>query len=333
MFFMALKKIRLYAYQVTHFKQEISEVKQIFSKKNIEQNIKSISESPYILVTDELEEAPSNFVYGRFIKLREFALPLIINTKTADERDIDLLPRESVEEVSHFVWNLSDCILFGEYNHYGTRYFTYKLEPYLNTIFSQKEIDVSPVKDIETEEENSVNGAETVAVNNNDINIVPARDLHTRDRWDKQKDFVRCFRLKMAQEGLKKLAKDYDMSAADQLNWVDLFNFYNETIVEVIVRPRPIKNPKSYLDKMKKIISHILKDNNVEELDVRKLKVETADSVYDLIKDSLLEYNIDFEMQGKTISESYRPKLYSEMKNKYLNHITDIKEALRPCPP
>jgi len=332
---MASKEIRLHAYQIARIKRPISEIKRQFTLKGdeqeiaerIKQNIKPISESHYVIVLDELNEAPSNFVCGRFIKLRESVLPLIINTRTAIERSIKLEGNESVEEVSHFVWNVSDCVLFGEYNHYGARYFTYRLEEYLNTAFGSTGIDVSTVQYIETEKDAQREHSRA------DIDVSkPAPDVNTKERFEIQKSSAKRFRIKLTQFGLNKLIKDYNLSAADQLNWPDLFDLSNECTVELIFRPRRTKNARLNLDKIKKLIGLLIKDDDVEAHEVTKLDVKTADSFYNLIGDNLLEYDTKVNLENGTIPESYRPILYADMKSIYLGHIKEIKNALRPCP-
>jgi hypothetical protein len=344
---MVSKKIRLHAYQIAQFPYAVSQLKEQFALKGtrqqiadrIKQNSQQISESAYIMVLEGRTEAPSDFVCGRFVKFRETNLPLIIDKTTALERIIELGENDSVEEVSHFIWNLKHGILFGQYNFYGVRYFTYRLEEYLNNIFSKTEIDVSAVPNVgieeNTEEDKKDAGddpeedSQTEKEVKKEINVSePAKDRNTKQRFDAMKGYAISFDIKLAEYGLKKLAKDLNLSPDDQLAYADILGFSDDCTVELIFRPGRKKDSKLANEKIKNLAKRIMKENEVKDLGTTKLKVETKDAVYDLINDSLLEFTVTAELEEGTIYAPQRPKLYDEMKAKYLEHIKEIKEAL-----
>lgn len=136
------KTITVYPHRILSQKDlDLYSFSNVFSKQNIDKNIKQYGEDYLLIVTDESTD--NNLFFGRFLKLKTDK-PDILNIQDKTEHELDLEPNEEIKYDSHFILDLKNRLLFAEYNHSGIRHFPRPLEEYFNAIFSEK-FEVQPI--------------------------------------------------------------------------------------------------------------------------------------------------------------------------------------------
>jgi hypothetical protein len=145
---MPLRKIRVFLYKATISQADSNprNLKNKFSKSRISGNIIPYGDDSLLLIIENIQ---NNLIFGRFLKLRNDA-PGVINKRRYSERDIILGTDESIKEDSHFLWNLQDKLIFGEYNYHAIRHFSLPLMHYLGELLNSENIDIRPVQDPKT---------------------------------------------------------------------------------------------------------------------------------------------------------------------------------------
>ena len=292
---MAILKIKIHPYEVnlTGTECNVQNIKEIFKDTNVTKNILAIDDTTTyaFIVEDKYRVADNEFVYGRYTKLRDWA-PKIFNRATAKERDIELELNEAIEEVSHFVWNINDGLLFGEYNHTAARYFA-SLTTYFNKKFDRT-----------------------------DTTVLPIRSKDTKGRFLRQRAPIRKLRVRVAQTN--QLAQEEEYALSPLLNFLD---FANETSFEIIIRKARGKGePPLHLPKVIEFAESLFKKKD----NLQVLEVETIENAkYDLIHDNLLEYPIKLDLDTRDLALFNRSMLYEEIRKEYNYQAPQIKEMLR----
>lgn len=268
---MTRKTVRLFPYtcELSGTENSVDNIKNLFSRENaIEgRNIKKYYDDAYLVMI--IEDAENNFLFGRFLKLRD-AVPSVFNRSKGTERTIDILSEENIKEQSHFIWNVNDKIIFAEYNYQAIRHFTSPLKFYFDKMF-----DV------------------------NDNIITPIIDKDTFEKL-KTESIIKSLKLKVTKDNVNKLEEKFGIKLR---TLVDLARD-NRTIFEIIVKKSRVR--ESSLEKNKVIeISENLKQTPA---DLETLQVQTKDTVYDLINNNLLYYftNLEYSRSILDANEFYR---------------------------
>ena len=136
------REVNAYVYQMKlNLPEEHKDLNAIFNInliKNLVDNAITLGEgedaAQYLLIVDKKD---GNFLCGRFVRLSDLA-PRKLNWNTKREREVALRKGENLENISHFIWNVKDRVMFGEYNYHAIRIFTSKLTEYLNELFRRR---------------------------------------------------------------------------------------------------------------------------------------------------------------------------------------------------
>ena len=222
------------------------------ARDKVEENIVQYG-SNYILLLFEIQK--NGFLQGRFLKLRMDA-PRILNrqstTNDAEERDIDLLDGEYIEEMSHFIISISDKRLLGEYNQAAVRHFVTPLDFYLREVL---DLSSDQVK----------------------VKAIQIGDVLERIKAEEKLYSVRA---KIAKPKLTYFEDKTGLDPARVLRKYRRSEFDIE--ISVTHLPRKILDKEEAFENIKELY------DNKEELDA--LKVETKDAAYDLINGSLMHF-------------------------------------------
>jgi len=235
-----------------------------FSKDNVEDNLIEYSRDAFLLLV--VDDISNNFIFGRFLKLRN-DVPLVINRKDGEERRIDLLDEENIIEQSHFIMNVQDNFLFAEYNFNAIRHFVKPFSYYLNKLFEVK---------------------------GNEIN--PLTDTNTFKKLQGEEE-LNSFRLSVAQENISFLEEKFNLNLFKSL--VDVAKD-NQTSFEIIIKKS--RKKKATLDKEKILkISQELTENKAP---LQRLSIESDDISYDLINNNLINYKVYVKMEGRGLNSN-----------------------------
>ena len=253
---MALKEVKVYVYQIKldlPSKYKLREIFSINKLDSITDNVVRLGEDlkPHLLVVDESNE---DFLHGRFMRLRR-STPRRLNCETKLEQALTLGESENLEEISHFVWNEKDQIMFGEYNFFAIRIWSPKLTAYLNTLFRTRfkeeiyaEVPVKLHKD-------------TLELLNKDENEITKVDF------------------RVVQEDIRKISK---------LQRWDIFKVLRRT--KKGVRHHLRMSISSYWNKgvidKGEVINFAKQVAGASDSNIKGLKVTAGENVYDLLKGS-----------------------------------------------
>ncbi|MDD1777477.1 MAG: hypothetical protein LUQ65_04855 [Candidatus Helarchaeota archaeon] len=265
-------------------KNDVNTLKHIFAIKNVKANIVTFSDDyPLLLIIDQSE---NDFVFGRFIRLRKTSPP-ILDLDTATEREIELKISENLAEMSHFVWNVKDKVMFAEYNFHAIRNFGGPLTNYLNHKFNTTKNKVTPMEDFDT---------------------------YAKFKRDGKP--IKTFRLGITQDKLKAFEKRCNISPL-----ITLLKFSADKagIYEIIVRKDRSKDVQFNKGQVIEAVEH-LKSGDI----ISSLKVESQDAIYDLLNNNLLHFFVKLETEGKMISD--RTQFYDMVKGLYVDNIDSVKE-------
>ncbi len=284
---MVLKNIRVfvYSFNVPNNYYQPSILKNIFSTANITSNIESYGDDALLLIIDEEADG---FLYGRFLVLRK-DIPSILNKQTTEEREITLSSDENIKEESHFLINLQDKFLFGEYNYHSIRHFSHPLIYYLKKRISGSPIDIKPSPN-----------PETLA-------------LLKRDRE------LKSFEFSINQERLS----HQEQTGIPLLGSLIGLSSNNENSIKIIVSRGRKKENKLDSDT---IIEKLENLKNTRGEDLYSLKVETEKSKYDLLNGNLISFELGVNQINKRTN---KVDFYRKIKPLYNQEISSIKELLR----
>jgi len=257
------KRVKIYPYfcEMPDNRIKINNFPKIFKITNASKNVLPHSfDTHLVLVIDETHDG---FMFGRFFKLRGDA-PMIFNKRRGNEREIPLLPDDEIKEESLFVWNMSDGVIFAEYNFNAIRTFGGPLSSYLNSKFGVRGCTVTPI--------------------------------FNADAFDslKKEDEIFSMCIKFAQEKTRILEKRF--------GWPSLKVFSeitkgNRTYLKVTIAGRRgnVLNKNEVID--------FAKDWIEKEAPVDSIRVEASEAVYDLIGDTVLSYPLLVRKHGRKLDK------------------------------
>jgi hypothetical protein len=269
---------------------KIDNFPRIFRITEGEKNVKPYPPPPDVPITNlvlVIDNAHSGFMFGRFFKLRN-DVPMIYNKKRGEERPIELFKNENIKEESHLVWNIADKILLAEYNFSAIRMFSYPLSSYLEQKFGIEGCIISPI-----------------------VNINAFTNLKGEEK-------ILSLRIRFGQENIKTLEQKFNLPAMNVLSEMDQDN---QTSYEVAV----IKSRKrgSTLNREKAI--GLFENLLDKKAPISSIKVETQETVYDLLKDNLLSYSFPVNKDERKVDTN---DFYNKALRLYNNRIDEIKANL-----
>ncbi len=254
------KKVRMFPYSLqipeSYLKPDFLLEKYSKSIEKIRENTVAYGESHLLLF---LEGNVNGFLQGRFLKLRSDA-PKILKELTAEEKKIELDEGDWIEEISHFILNINDKIILGEYNQSSVRHFATPLDFYLRS---------------------------TMALSGNDFEIKVIAIDKVLEKVKAAEKFY-SVRVKIAKPNIRHLEDKVKVNARGVLSLYRKSDFDLE--ISVIHKRRKILNKEESL----KFILDIYEDKG--ELDL--LKIETKDAAYDLINGTLMHFKDDIVKDG-----------------------------------
>jgi hypothetical protein len=276
-----------YTYKLVGIEDNPRAINEKFSQDNVQENIVEYTHDAFLLVV--VDDISNNFVFGRFLKLKNDA-PIAINRRDGSQRVVDILDEENIIEQSHFVMNTADKILFGEYNFQGIRHFAKPWPYYFNKLFDLQ--------------------------NQNEITPMPDVDTFDKLRGEEQ---MNRFTLRVAQQNLPFLEEKFGLSVSSGL--MELASD-NETSFEIVVRKSRKRESNLNKDKVVQLADQLKQENAPLEA----LKVETDDIVYDLINKNLISFKVSVKQAGRTVdSEDF----YFKTRNLYERQAEGLKAMLR----
>ncbi len=146
-----MRDIAVYIYQVLRLPEQWNNITGLFNRFNLEsdiqQNIVNYGDDSLLLIIDSNSNGLLNC---RLLKLRRSLIPNILNSRTKLERDILLRDNDFIKEESHFIWNVIDALIFGQYNYNAIRHFSLPLMHYLSTVLDDDDVDIRPARDEDT---------------------------------------------------------------------------------------------------------------------------------------------------------------------------------------
>lgn len=113
-----LKPVKFYAYHILANGQINDWNSFIFKNIYMIATGKEEDDHSFAMLIDKVN---GDLVYGRFVKLAK-DLPDIADMKQKEE-NVELDPDKVIEYASHFIWDVKEEFLLGEYNNYCIRYF------------------------------------------------------------------------------------------------------------------------------------------------------------------------------------------------------------------
>lgn len=255
------KVINIYPYKILS-KRDLNtySFNSIFSKENIEKNIKQYGEDYLLIITDKLDK---NLFFGRFLKLKTDK-PDILNTKNKTEHELNLGPNEEIKYDSHFILDLKNSLIFAEYNQSGVRHFPRPLEEYFKLIFSE-EFEVQPIPTKNTLE------------------------LVNKD------DKIKSITIKLAKTSLSFKENEIGIPI---LRSIEHFS-EGDLEIEVIISKKGRKGKIKPDELVKAIKKHLQKSENDKEDSLDILKVYSAEAVYDVLNDIFRSWRITIEYENK----------------------------------
>ncbi len=275
-----------YTYEFDGLQNNVKEIMEKFSIDNVSKNIREYTQDTFLVLVADDES--NDFIFGRFLKLKNDT-PIILNRQDGSQKRIELLDDENIAEQSHFILNIKDKIIFGEYNFEAVRHFSKPMVYYLNKIFDVKDNKVIPIPDVDTF--SKLQGEE-------EINL---------------------FRLRVSQQNMNFLEQKFSLPSWKVL--MDLASD-NETSFEIIVKKS--RKRDSFLNKDKTIeFSNNLKKENTP---LEVLKIETEDIVYDLINNNLVSFRVNVKNDGRKIDTE---NFYFQIRKLYDKHIEKLKSSLK----
>lgn len=143
-----MKNIKIFPYQFSFSNDfpEIDKFKEQFLKDNMENNYEDYGDCQLLLI---IENKDNPIIYGRLLKLRSDA-PSILNKMSKKEKEIELNEGDLIKEESHFLLDIKNNLLIGEYNYNCVRHFSTPLKYYLKRKLGIKKVYMQPIPNPET---------------------------------------------------------------------------------------------------------------------------------------------------------------------------------------
>jgi hypothetical protein len=259
-------------------------LKEIFKHTNLNDNIIAfVEDNPLLLIIDKAE---NDFIFGRFMLLTKDALDKL-NTKERKFIPIDIAIDEFVVHTSHFIWNVKDNIIFGEFNFHGIRHFINPFKNYLDKKFSCNTTIMEMIE-----------------------------DLDTLSRFKKDKNGYTKFTVRTAQKNLSKIESDQKSFLNSMFK---ISPEENANITITIGRDR--RNAFFNSDEVIKFAENLKKKEPL-----RRLEVETANAVYDLLNNNMFRYKLSVEKTSK--NRINKDDFYNQLKGLYADKIGEIKSMI-----
>jgi hypothetical protein len=294
---MASKKVKVYPYQVTVKNTDVdfSKFTEVFQRDSVNDNIVKLyeDETPFLLIIDGVK---GNFLRGKFMHLRKNAPP-VLNLETHKDKPFHLEDYECLEEISHFIWNLRDQVLFAESNYYAIRYFTTQLQDYLNEIYENR----FAINDVA------------------EFQLIP--DCNTIKRFTEDPSPRIGFKVGVAAARINVIDEQHDLSMTKFAKSLVADNdFY---LTYSISAGRGKKKKLNLL--RKKVDEQIL--TRVSDESTRLLKVETENAIYDLLRNDKVVYSLECEVEGNMIEDANA--FYDKAIKRYGEEISILKEFFK----
>jgi hypothetical protein len=262
-------------------------------------------ETPHLLIVDKEE---NGFILGRFIRLRKEAPP-ILDKQNKTEEDFELTLTRYLEEISHFIWQLNDGLMFCQYNQYGIRYFPTSLNPYFN---KRWEGDFALRDDV----------------------ILPIENRDTITDFKNDKSAVLKFKVRIAKKNVVLEEKERNKGFPGLLNsifgWGTFYNLADgdQSSYEIVVRKGRWKTGAVKKGKVVEATEH-LKSGDTEV----QISAETQDASYDLINGNLFNYKMTVETKEEEYETEKRlvvdkEAFFREAERQYLLHAPHILSTL-----
>jgi len=266
---MPTKRVKVFACRATFSQlRNYLNLAEIFKISNLDTNWIELElasgDTPHLLIADKKE---NGFIFGRFIRLRKDAPP-ILDKKSKSEEDFELTITRYLEEISHFIWHLNDGLMFCQYNHYGIRHFPTSLNPYFNIRWKD---DFTLRDDV----------------------ILPIENPDTFEEFKRDKSAMLTFKVRIAKKDVlleeKERNKGWTGVLKSPFGWGTFYNLVDgdESCYEIVVRKGRRKAGKVNKKKAVEAVEH-LKSGDSEV----HISAETQDASYDLIEGNLFNYKI-----------------------------------------
>ena len=255
-----------------------------FKKENLSDNIIDYDEeSQVVIISANLDSNGHEFFYGRILRLRKEEMKKI-NTKTAEEGDIRLDNDEDLYFDSHFILNLNEKLMFIEYNRDAAGEVIDIWQTYFNRLFRS-------------------DGASKIEA------------VIRKDALEKylNSDRIKTLQIEVAAPKLRLLEGAENMDALETLAEASEMPDKLKIGINIIAGGRS-KLKKSFIEKL---LKHLIKKKE----DIRTLKGAADDSIFQLIAEDLLTYEIEViaNLSYKRYflsEEDFYPKVESLYKNK-----------------
>jgi len=217
--------------------------------------------------------------------------PLILDRNEKQDFPFPLLEHQCLEEISHFVWNLKDEMMFSEYNYWAMRHFA-RFEDYINQM-CLRHLKINDV-----------------------VQVVPLMNLKAFENFKRDNQDIRTIQIGAVEPSADKKERSY-WSPRD--TWKGLAHdkrfYYNISFSR--------HYGKDVFDKngFIRIIDHLKSDANI-----KTIKVRTKDAVYELIGDNLEWYTVECDTgtDGKTVEKN---QFYDKVETLYLEKIKEIEDS------
>jgi hypothetical protein len=261
--------------------------------------------TPHLLVVDKEKRG---FVFGRFIRLRKEAPP-ILDTQSKTEEDFELTITRYLEEISHFIWHLNDGLMLCQYNHYGIRHFPTSLNPYFNMRWKD---DFTFRDDV----------------------ILPIDNPETFEEFKRDKSAVLAFKVRIAKKDVVLEERERNKGWRGVLNsifgWGTFYNLVDgdESCYEIVVRKGRWKTGEVKKGKVVEAVEQ-LKSGDREV----HISAETQDACYDLIEGNLFNYKMTVETKEEEYETEKRlivnkEAFFREAERQYNLHAQHILSTL-----
>jgi hypothetical protein len=266
-----------------------------------------------LLIVDEEE---NSFIFGRFIRLRKDAPP-ILDKQFKTEDDFELTITSYLEEISHFIWNLETGLMFCQYNHYGIRHFPTSLNPYFNVRWKG---DFKFRDDV----------------------ILPIENPNTFEEFKKDKSAMLTFKVRIAKKDValeeKERNKGWNGLLKSAFGWGTFYNLNegDESCYEIVIRKGRRQTGEVNKGKVVEAVEH-LKSGDVKV----RVSAETHDASYDLIEGNLFNYKIYVETKEEEGEKeegeekikrvtANKEAFFKEAERLYYKHSEHILSTIRP---
>jgi hypothetical protein len=292
-----MAKVTIHPYHVTvkNTSFDFSKFTQIFHKNNLNDNALPLYEDGVIFLLI-IDAKKGDFLRGKFMRLRTDAPP-VLDLDTGIDQPFPLGPNQVLEEISHFIWNLKDSVLFGESNYYAIRYYKTQFTDYLNSIFLKREIAD------EVAEFDLILDADTYASYKKDSSPITAYKFAVAEA---RADFLNTAQNQSPTRFTGNLASGDGFYLT--CNW-----------------SRGRKKTKRWIFPRKEIDKDIQK--RLQDENTKLLQVTTEEGAYNILGKNKAEYSVECKKVGKIVEDA--EEFYSQATTKYFEKIRTLKTYIK----